>query len=93
MWCHVDLVRTDVSEEPVVAIIYPDDGGETVLQNVVLIIPTPFLILEDNILHNYRCENVKSYLLIVIYILRCQRRLYIHSRVIAMNNDMENMCT
>jgi hypothetical protein len=34
IWLHVDLVRTDVSEERIATIFYPEDGNHTFLRKV-----------------------------------------------------------
>jgi hypothetical protein len=68
MWRSVSLLQTDVSEERVASIFYPEDGGETLVYNK----PTRRQFPEHGILHSHCLENVKSYKLqLLVFILPC----------------------
>jgi hypothetical protein len=77
MWCHIDLVRTDVSEEPVWQLAHAGSwladfstlkveairSSETSVHTR----STRRYIPEDGILHSHRSENLRSYIDVLAY--------------------------
>jgi hypothetical protein len=59
---HVALVRTDVSEELGASIIRVTRISELATDACYEEIQNERNISEDAILHNHRCENLKSYI-------------------------------
>jgi hypothetical protein len=81
MLCHVALVRTDISKEPIASIMKVTGIGE--LETTLAVTSNQRMlwskvisfsktratwhnISEDSTLHSYRCENPKSYRLFVL---------------------------
>jgi hypothetical protein len=57
MWCSVDLVLTDVSEERIASIFfYPEDGGNTFSETSVRTRSTRRHVPEDGILYISLCS-------------------------------------
>jgi hypothetical protein len=82
MWYHVDVVWTDVSEERIASIFRVEKsaseepawaGGSTLKMQAIRSSETSVYtrstrhhIPEDGILDSHRCENLNSYILVVL---------------------------